>query len=274
MNLNSYIKLNNGLQMPIFGLGVWRSKDGKEVIDAVTYAVQAGYKMIDTAMIYENEVGVGQGIKDSGIKRDDIFVTTKLWNSDQGYDKTLFAYEQSLKRLNLDFVDLYLIHWPKPELTKDTWRAMERIYDEKRVKAIGVCNFHQNHLEELLSSANIAPVINQIELHPNLTQIPLRQMCAKYDIKVQAWSPLGQGKLLDNEVLEQIAKKYSKTVAQIILRWDIQNEIITIPKSVNKDRIVSNANIFDFELSEQDIKKIDSLNINKRFGPDPDNFDF
>lgn len=274
MNLSSTRTLHNGVKMPIMGLGVWKVDNGEEASNAVKWALQAGYRMIDTAAAYKNEEGVGHGIKASGVAREEIFVTTKVWNSDQGYEKTLKAYDDSLQRLNLDYVDLYLIHWPVAGQFVDTWRAMEQLYKEGRVRAIGVCNFHQHHLEELMKTAEIKPMVNQIELHPQLTQEPLRSYCREQEIEVEAWSPLGQGKLLQDPVLVGIGERYQKTAAQVILRWDIQKQIITIPKSVNHDRILQNADIFDFELSSEELAKIDALNKNARFGADPDAFDF
>lgn len=274
MNLSSTRTLHNGVKMPIMGLGVWKVDNGEEASNAVKWALQAGYRMIDTAAAYKNEEGVGHGIKASGVAREEIFVTTKVWNSDQGYEKTLKAYDDSLQRLNLDYVDLYLIHWPVAGQFVDTWRAMEQLYKEGRVRAIGVCNFHQHHLEELMKTAEIKPMVNQIELHPQLTQEPLRSYCREQEIEVEAWSPLGQGKLLQDPVLVGIGERYQKTAAQVILRWDIQKQIITIPKSVNHDRILQNADVFDFELSSEELAKIDALNKNARFGADPDDFDF
>lgn len=274
MNLSSTRTLHNGVKMPIMGLGVWKVDNGEEASNAVKWALQAGYRMIDTAAAYKNEEGVGHGIKASGVAREEIFVTTKVWNSDQGYEKTLKAYDDSLQRLNLDYVDLYLIHWPVAGQFVDTWRAMEQLYKEGRVRAIGVCNFHQHHLEELMKTAEIKPMVNQIELHPQLTQEPLRSYCREQEIEVEAWSPLGQGKLLQDPVLVGIGERYQKTAAQVILRWDIQKQVITIPKSVNHDRILQNADVFDFELSSEELAKIDALNKNARFGADPDDFDF
>lgn len=274
MNLSSTRTLHNGVKMPIMGLGVWKVDNGEGATNAVKWALEAGYRMIDTAAAYKNEEGVGHGIKASGVAREDIFVTTKVWNSDQGYEKTLKAYDESLQRLGLDYVDLYLIHWPVADQYKDTWKALEQLYKEGRVRAIGVCNFHQHHLEDLMKTAEIKPMVNQIELHPQLTQEPLRKYCREQEIEVEAWSPLGQGKLLEDPVLVGIGERYNKTAAQVILRWDIQNQIITIPKSVNHDRILQNADIFDFELSSEELAKIDALNKNARFGADPDNFDF
>lgn len=272
--LNDTVKLNNGLSIPGFGLGVWKVKDGEEVIHSVLSALKAGYKMIDTAAIYRNEAGVGEALRQSGLSRDDVFVTTKVWNADQGYDSTLAAFETSMKKLGIETVDLYLIHWPTAGKYKETWKAMEKLYRDGRARAIGVCNFHEHHLEDLLQDAEIIPAVNQIELHPLLSQVPLRNYCYKKGIAVEAYSPLGSGGLIDHPTLKAIGEKYGKTAAQVMLRWDVQNDIITIPRSTKEAHIISNAEIFDFELSPEDIDKIDELNEDKRFGADPDNFDF
>jgi len=274
MNLQSTVTLHNGVKMPRFGLGVFKVQEGQEVIDSVKAAIKNGYISIDTAAVYGNEEGVGQAIQESGANREKLFITTKVWNADQGYDSTLAAFETSLKKLGLDYIDLYLIHWPVKGKYKETWKALEKLYKDGKVKAIGVSNFHIHHLEDLLEDAEIAPMVNQIELHPLLSQKEIRNYCKEKNIVVEAWSPLAQGQLLDNEVLAEIAATHNKSVAQIILRWDIQNDIVTIPKSIKESRIIENASIFDFELSIEEIEKINALNKNERVGPDPDNFDF
>jgi len=274
MNLQSTVTLHNGVKMPRFGLGVFKVQEGQEVIDSVKAAIKNGYISIDTAAVYGNEEGVGQAIQESGANREKLFITTKVWNADQGYDSTLAAFETSLKKLGLDYIDLYLIHWPVKGKYKETWKALEKLYKDGKVKAIGVSNFHIHHLEDLLEDAEIAPMVNQIELHPLLSQKEIRNYCKEKNIVVEAWSPLAQGQLLDNEVLAEIAAAHNKSVAQIILRWDIQNDIVTIPKSIKESRIIENASIFDFELSIEEIEKINALNKNERVGPDPDNFDF
>ena len=273
-DLKGTFTLNNGVEMPYLGLGVYLSADGKEVTNAVKWALEEGYRHIDTASIYENEEGVGQGIMESDVDRKDIFVVSKVWNSDQGYESTIKAYESSLKRLNLDYLDLYLVHWPVKGKYKETWRAMEYLYKHKGVRAIGVSNFMQHHLEDLMSSAEIVPMVNQMEFHPYLVQQELIDFCNKNTIQYEAWSPLMQGNIFELDIMKDLAVKYNKTIAQIVLRWDLQKGVVTIPKSANKDRIRANADIFDFEIVPEDVKKLEQLDRGKRFGPDPNNFDF
>lgn len=277
-HLQDKTTLHNGVKMPWFGLGVFKVEEGPELVNAVKTAIKHGYRSVDTAAIYGNEVGVGQGIregiKEAGISREDLFVTSKVWNTDLGYESTIKAYEASLNRLGLEYLDLYLIHWPVEGKYKDAWRALETLYKEGRVKAIGVSNFQIHHLEDLLKDAEIKPMVNQVEYHPRLTQKELQSFCHENGIQLEAWSPLMQGQLLDNEVLQEIADKHHKSVAQIILRWDLQNGVVTIPKTTKEHRIVENATVFDFQLTEEDMKRIDDLNQNDRVGPDPDNFDF
>ena len=278
-NLNNTITLNNGIEMPRVGLGVFRVENSSELVNAVKVAIKNGYRSIDGAAIYGNEEAMGEGIregiKEAGISREDLFITSKVWNADLGYESTIAAYEASLKRLDVDYLDLYLIHWPVEGKYKEAWRALEYLYKEGRVKAIGVSNFQVHHLQDLLKDAEIKPVINQIELHPYLSQEKVREFCKENDIQVEAWSPLMAGNgLLENDILKEIAKKYNKTTAQVVLRWDLQNQVITIPKSTNEGRLVENIDIFGFNLSKDDIDRIDSLNKDLRVGPDPDNFDF
>ncbi|ASI80329.1 MULTISPECIES: aldo/keto reductase [Bacillus] len=277
-NLQSTTTLHNGVEMPWFGLGVFKVEDGPELVEAVKSAIKAGYRSIDTAAIYGNEKAVGEGIragiKEAGISREDLFITSKVWNSDQGYETTLAAYEESLKKLELDYLDLYLVHWPVEGKYKDTWRALETLYKEERVRAIGVSNLQIHHLQDVMKDAEIKPMINQVEYHPRLTQKELQAFCKEQGIQMEAWSPLMQGQLLDNETLQAIAEKHGKTTAQVILRWDLQNGVITIPKSTKEHRIIANADVFNFELTKEDMEKIDALNQNHRVGPDPDNFDF
>ncbi|MDQ1853895.1 glyoxal/methylglyoxal reductase [Bacillus stercoris] len=269
-SLKDTVKLHNGVEMPWFGLGVFKVENGSEATESVKAAIKNGYRSIDTAAIYKNEEGVGIGIKESGVAREELFITSKVWNEDQGYETTLSAFEKSLERLQLDYLDLYLIHWPGKDKFKDTWRALEKLYKDGKIRAIGVSNFQVHHLEELLKDAEIKPMVNQVEFHPRLTQKELRDYCKKQGIQLEAWSPLMQGQLLDNEVLTQIAEKHNKSVAQVILRWDLQHEVVTIPKSIKEHRIIENADIFDFELSQEDMDKIDALNKDERVGPNPD----
>ncbi|MGG0811667.1 aldo/keto reductase [Paenibacillus alvei] len=277
-NLQDTTTLNNGVKMPWFGLGVFKVEEGPELVNAVKTAIKHGYRSVDTAAIYGNEEGVGQGIreglKEAGISREELFVTSKVWNADLGYESTIAAYETSLKKLGLAYLDLYLIHWPVEGKYKEAWRALETLYKEGRVKAIGVSNFQIHHLQDLMKAAEIKPMINQVEYHPRLTQKELQAFCQDNDIQFEAWSPLMQGQLLDNEVIQEIANKHNKSIAQVILRWDLQNGVVTIPKSTKEHRIVENANVFDFELTKEEMEIIDGLNQNHRVGPDPDNFDF
>jgi diketogulonate reductase-like aldo/keto reductase len=265
--------LSNGLTMPQLGLGVWQAKDGKEVQTAVQVALEAGYRLIDTASIYGNEAGVGQAVAASAVPREELFITTKVWNSDQGYDQTLRAYETSAKKLGVDYVDLYLIHWPMPKVGKfkDTWRALERLYNERRARAIGVANFKPQHLDQLLATASIPPMVNQIELHPRLTQKATRDYCRRHKIVVESYSPLMRGgELLRDRVITKIAATHAKTAAQVVLRWHLQHKLVVIPKSVTPERIRDNADIFDFELTREEMSRIDHLNQDTRSGMDPD----
>ena len=269
-SLTDTTTLHNGVKMPWFGLGVFKVKEGNEVVESVKSAIKNGYRSIDTAAIYQNEEGVGQGIKESGISREELFVTSKVWNSDQGYESALQAYETSLKKLGLEYLDLYLIHWPGKDKYKETWKALEKLYKDGRVRAIGVSNFKIHHLEELLKDAEIKPMVNQVEYHPHLAQRDLLAFCEKEGIQLEAWSPLKQGQLLTDPTINEIAKKHGKTAAQVILRWDLQTKVVTIPKSIKEHRIIENANIFDFELSAEDMNKLGELNKNERVGSDPD----
>ena len=273
-DLKGTFTLHNGVEMPYFGLGVYLSKDGKEVANAVKWALQEGYRHIDTASIYKNEEGVGQGIRESAVDRKELFVVSKVWNNDQGYESTIKSYEASLKRLHLDYLDLYLVHWPVKGKYRETWRAMEYLYKYKGVRAIGVSNFMQHHLEDLISSSEIVPMVNQMEFHPYLVQQELIDFCNKNTIQYEAWSPLMQGHIFELDMMKDLAAKYNRTIAQIVLRWNLQKGIVTIPKSVKKERIRANADIFDFELAAGDVKKLEQLDRGKRFGPDPNNFDF
>ncbi|MHA0858325.1 aldo/keto reductase [Paenibacillus sp. CMAA1364] len=276
-NLQSTTTLSNGVKMPWFGLGVYKASDGAEVIQAVTTAIKNGYRSIDTAAIYENEEGVGQALRevmqDQGIRRDELFITSKVWNDDQGYESTLDAFDKTMTKLGLEQLDLYLIHWPVKHKYKDTWRALEKLYQDGRIRAIGVSNFHVHHLNDLLQDAHIKPMVNQVEYHPRLAQHELHSYCKQHGIQLEAWSPLMQGRLLDNATLQEIAQKHGKTVAQVILRWDIQNQVVTIPKSITKERIIENADIFDFQLSSEDMRMIEGMNEDLRVGTNPEQFD-
>lgn len=271
-SISSYTVLNNGVKMPWLGLGVYKSKEGEEVENAVKTALKIGYRSIDTAALYENERGVGKAIRDSGIPREEIFVTTKVWNDRHGYDSTLNAFEESRKKLGLEYIDLYLIHWPVPEKFKETWRALEKLYRDGLVRAIGVSNFQIHHLEELMESCEVKPAVNQVEFHPLLTQKKLLVFCKEHNIQMEAWAPLMRGGVLDAPIIKKIAEKYGKTPAQVVLRWDLQHGVVTIPKSVREERIKENSDIFDFQLTSEEMGQIDSLNQDKRTGPDPDVF--
>lgn len=269
MNIHSKCRLNNGYEMPYFGLGVYKAAPGKETIEAVSYALEIGYRLIDTAAVYGNEKEVGIAVKQSGIPREEIFITTKLWNDDHGYDSALKAFDESLKRLQLDYVDLYLIHWPVPNLRKESWRALEKIYSEGRCKAIGVSNYMVRHLEEMKEYANVIPAVNQVEFSPFLYQKELLEYCRSNKIEVEAYSPLARMKKKNNPVVNSIAKKYNKTHAQILIRWCLDHKVIVIPKSANKKRIKENADVFDFKLSAEDMKVLNELNENFRVSWNP-----
>ena len=266
--------LRNGVSMPWLGLGVLHIADGEAVVNAVRWALETGYRHIDTAAVYGNEVGVGRAIKQSGVPRAEIFVTSKVWNRDQGYDQALAAFEVSLDRLEMDFLDLYLVHWPVEDKFKETWRALERIYDSGRTRAIGVSNFLMHHLASLLEDARIVPMVDQVEFHPYLQQPDLQAFCREHQIQLEAWRPIMMGKVNDVPELVRLGQKYGKTPVQITLRWMIQRGVVVIPKSEQQARIQSNANIFDFELEAQDLALIDGLDRHERLGSDPDNFHF
>lgn len=273
-DIRGTFKLHNNVEMPYLGLGTYQADNEQEVVDAIEYALEIGYRHIDTASVYKNEEGVGRGISESPVARNELFVVSKVWNGDQGYENTLKAFEDSLKRLNLDYLDLYLIHWPVVEKYKDTWRALEKLYKEKRIRAIGVSNFMQHHLEDLLETAEMVPMVNQMEFHPYLVQQGLIDFCNSKGIQYEAWSPFMQGKLFELDFCDALAKKYNTSKAQLILRWNLQKGVVTIPKSVHEKRIRSNADIFDFEISTEDMNYLDSLHKGERSGPDPDNFSF
>lgn len=259
--------------MPQLGFGVFQVPDD-ETTAAVSTALTAGYRSIDTAAIYGNERGVGRALAESGIARDELFITTKLWNEDQGYDATLTAFDASLEKLGLDHVDLYLIHWPTParDLYTDTWRAFEKLLADGRTRAIGVSNFQPAHLERLLADTSVVPAVNQVELHPGLQQQELREFHARHGIVTEAWSPLAQGALLKDEAITSIAARHGKSPAQVVLRWHLQTGNVVIPKSVTESRIRENLDVFGFQLSGQDVDAITALDSGMRTGPDPDAF--
>jgi len=273
-DITGCVILHNNVAMPYLGLGVYKASEGREVINAVTYALQAGYRHIDTATLYQNEKGVGTAIRQSGIKRETIFVTTKIWNTDHGYDAALKAFDRSLAELGFDYLDLYLIHWPVKGKFRDTWRALEDLYKQGRVKAIGVSNFLKHQLLDLMQSAEIVPMVNQMEFHPYLVQQDLIDFCHDRRIQYEAWAPLMQGRIVGVDLLKQLARKYDKDLVQIVLRWNLQKGVVTIPKSVTPARILSNSQLFDFELSSEDMKRIDALDKGLRYGSDPDDFNF
>ncbi|MFK4082959.1 aldo/keto reductase [Kribbella sp. NPDC020789] len=274
MNTVPSITLDNGVEIPQLGLGVWQVED-ELATDVVTTAFEAGYRHIDTAAIYGNEAGVGRAIAASGLPRDELFVTTKLWNSEQGYDGTLKAFDQSLERLGLETVDLYLIHWQSLKKDKyvETWKAFEQLYADKRIRAIGVSNFHEPALRRLFDETTIRPAVNQIELHPALPQDGLRAFNAENDIVTEAWSPLASGELIGNEVLTGIGAKYGKSAAQVMIRWHLQLGNVVLPKSVTPSRIRENIAVFDFQLDNDDMAAIADLETGVRTGGDPDEID-
>ena len=274
MNLQSTKSLAHGIHMPRLGLGVYKMTDRDETLQAITTAIDLGYRAIDTAALYYNEEEVGEAIRNASVKREELFVTTKVWNSDQGYDNTLRAFETSLKKLDMDYVDLYLTHWPVEGKFVDTYRAIERLYDEKLIRVPGVSNHHEHHLQQVLAKCNVAPMVNQVELQPYLNQAELRAFCQEHHIAVTAWSPLGRGHVLNDETISRIAADYGVTPAQIILRWHLQNDVLVIPKSVTPSRIKENSEVFHFELTEATMQEINALNRNERFGQSPDSFKF
>lgn len=251
--------LSNGVKIPSIGFGTYKSGNTQETAQIVNYALKTGYRMIDTASFYGNEEGIGQGIKQSGIDRKDIFLVSKLWNDDHGYENTIKAFNKSLEKLQVEYLDLYLIHWPN-KLNAETWRAFEYLYKRGKVKAIGVCNFKIGHLEELEKTAEIMPMVNQIELHPQSAKNEMLAYCKENNIQLVAWSPIMRGKIFSNKIVIALAEKYKKTIAEIVLRWHIQRGVIPIPKSSNEDRIKENLAIFDFEISGEDMDAINSLN--------------
>jgi len=274
MDLSSKLKLNNGVEMPYLGLGTFKLQEGEEAYNAVKWAIEAGYRHIDTAAVYGNEVSVGRAIKDSGLPRNEIFVTTKLWNEDMRQGNQLKAIDESLNRLGLDFVDLYLIHWPVVGKYVESWKHLEGIYKSGKARAIGVSNFNIHHIEDILAVSDLVPTVNQCECSPELAQVELADYCKGKGIQFEPWSPMGQGNTLKSPVIVGVAAKYGKTPAQIILRWGLQRGFPNIPKSSSKARIKENAGIFDFELSDADFKEVCEMNTGKRYGSDPETFTF
>ena len=270
-DLKGSFTLHNGVKMPYLGLGVFECE---RVTNSVLCALEEGYRHIDTATIYDNEKEVGVALKQSGIERNKVFLVSKVWNTDQGFNNTIKAYDDSLKKLKVDYLDLYLIHWPVKNMFNETWKALEYLYKKGRVRAIGVSNFLKHHLEELLPDSTIIPMVNQMEFHPYLVQQELIDFCNSKGIQYEAWSPLMRGKIFEIELLKNLSVKYQKTIAQIVLRWDLQKGIVTIPKSSNEKRIKSNTDLFDFELSGADVNAMDLLDRDYRVGPDPNNFAF
>lgn len=275
-------ELNNGVHIPSIGFGTWQTPNGDVAVQSVRCAIEAGYRHIDTAAIYGNEVSVGQGIADSGIARSELFVTSKVWNTERGYDSTLAAFDRTLADLKLDYLDLYLIHWPATahrfdnwqDLNAQTWRALEKLYADGRIRAIGVSNFMPHHLEPLLQTAQVCPAINQIEYHPGFMQADCVDFCRRHGIVVQAWSPLGSSRLLTHEVLVEMAKRYDRSVAQLCIRWVLQNDVLPLPKSVTPSRIRENLAVADFEISDADMRTLNALAPCGQSGLDPDAVDF
>ncbi|MGG7212492.1 aldo/keto reductase [Clostridium nigeriense] len=265
--------LANGVKIPSIGFGTYKLGENEKAVSTLKHALEVGYRHIDTAAFYGTEEAVGIAIKESNVKREDIFLATKLWNDCHGYEKAMNAFKESTKKLGVDYLDLYLIHWTN-ELNADTWRALEDLYTEGKVKAIGVCNFKVGHLEELKKTAKIMPMTNQIEIHPGCTQKDMVEYCKENNIQLVAWSPIMRGRVLTEPIMIELSKKYNKTIPQITLRWHIQNGIIPIPKSSNEGRIKENFNIFDFEISKEDMLKIDSLNRNENVSGVPENTNY
>ncbi|MDR1895367.1 MAG: aldo/keto reductase [Prevotellaceae bacterium] len=274
-SLKDSFKLSNGVDIPCVGFGTWQTPDGQVAVDSVKCAVNAGYRHIDTAAIYGNEKSVGQAVAESGISRNELFVTTKLWNSSRGYDSALSAFNNSLKTLGLEYVDLYLIHWPEnkangAKVNADTWRAFEKLYKEGVIKAIGVSNFLAHHLKALIDTAEIVPMVNQIEYHPGQLQSETVEFCKAHNIVVEAWGPLGTGRMLTNPQLMEIAKRYSVSVAQLCIKWCLQNEILPLPKSITPQRIIENTKVFNFNITDTDMQFINNMPYIGGSGLNPD----
>jgi len=269
IQIDSQVMLNNGIKMPLFGLGVYLAETGDEVQTAMRHALRLGYRLFDTASMYGNEADVGKVVRENIRPREEIFVTTKLWNSDHGYDRTLKAFQKSMDRLGLETIDLYLIHWPVEGLRKESWRALETLYEEGKVRSIGVSNYLIRHLEELSGYARIIPAVNQVEFSPFLYQRDLLDFCLKNKIQLEAYSPLTRGKKFNHPVIQKMARKYHKTSAQILIRWSLEHRIVVIPKSSHPDRIRENAAVFDFQISAEDMAELNNLDQNYRVSWNP-----
>lgn len=273
------VTLNNGLKMPLVGYGVFRVPEGEDLAEAVKTAIAKGYRSIDTAQVYRNEESVGRGIRaaieEGLVTREELFITSKVWNDGLSYEETLAAYDSSLEKIGLDYLDLYLVHWPGIDTNYvEVYKALEKVYQDGRVRSIGVSNFHVHHLEKLLKETKVIPVINQIEFHPHLTQEEVRAYCTDKDIQVEAWSPLMNGALLEEALIQELASKYDKTPAQIVLRYDVQHNVVTIPKTMTATRMVENLDVFAFTLTDGEMAQLDALNDGLRCGPDPEKFNF
>ena len=282
MDIETIRTLRNGVRIPSIGFGTYKAPDDSTGIHAIREAINAGYRLIDTATLYGNEQALGKAVKESGIPREDLFLTTKVANSDRGYDSTLRAFDTSLQLLDTDYIDLYLIHWPASkvksadweQINSETWRALERLLEEKRVRAIGVSNFMPEHLEALTKTSHVMPMVNQIEFHPGWIQPETLSWCNANDVIVEAWSPLGRTRLFDNPLLKKLSEKYDKSVAQICLRWELQKGVIPIPKSLRPERMSENIDVFDFSLSDEDMLLIDRMPPTGESGLSPDNINF
>ena len=275
-SIRDKVTLANGVGMPRLGLGTWRSADGAEVERSVRWALELGYRHVDTAAVYGNERGVGRAVRDSGVPREQVFVTTKVWNDDQrgGRGAVLRAFDESLRRLGMDYVDLYLVHWPVKGKYVEAWRALEEVYAGGRAKAIGVSNFLVHHLKDVLKAAGMTPMVNQVEFHPRLAQRDLVDFCRQNNVVQEAWSPLMKGRVAEIPVIREVARRHGKTPAQVVLRWNLQRGFVTIPKSVRRERLEENAALYDFQLAADDVAAIDALDRGERIGADPDNFTF
>lgn len=273
-DIRACARLNNGVQMPWLGLGTYKAAEGEETYHSVRAALDAGYRSIDTAALYGNEVSVGRAVRDSGIPREEIFITTKVWNDDQRQGRVKQAFEESLKRLGMDYVDLYLVHWPVPEAYVRTWAVMQEIYQSGKTRAIGVSNHLVHHLQAILTPGALTPAVNQVEFHPLLQSRRLHAFCRQHGIQMEAWAPLMKGSTLANPVILEIASRHGKTAAQVVIRWELQKEVVTIPKSVHKERILENGDVFDFALDAEEMHSIDGLDQDNRIGAHPNRIPF